>query len=109
MDRGGWRRSTKREQGEITAVSVPQNILESARLVHSWFLKDCAALPDSGDVVDKNAEEAFHALCRVMAFLYTRPKREYRKEPPHCNKYVAEGAAKFNDCCDNGKCRYSSR
>lgn len=55
----------------------PEEIMEKTRIVHDWFIKECPALPDSGDLVDSNAYPAFHALCRVMAYIFSLKEEHY--------------------------------
>ena len=37
--------------------------------VHAWFLRECAAAPDSGEVVDAGSRAAFERLCDAAEVL----------------------------------------
>lgn len=40
---------------------------EKLKLVYAWFVRECAAPPESGELVDAGSRQAFEAICDLLA------------------------------------------
>lgn len=70
---------------------------EKLQLIYDWFLRECTAEPDSGELVDAGARPAFNAVCDLL--VRTKPALDEAKEREAFESFLSQELS-FNAACD---------